>query len=350
MGQGTHTGHAVIIADELGVDLDRVSVVTAEPADPFRRGGQMGSGGSWGVRDVVPAAAQGRGTGARRAHCGGGGRVGRARRAMPLERGEVVHEASQRKQGIGALAAAAAALPLPAEPALRPKAELRYTGRKVARVDLPAKVRGKPVFASDVERPGMVYACARLAPVFGAELDGFDRDSATVLPGVLDVVAVPGGAAVVASNSWAALRGAEALRIRFKPTAHDRLDSATISRQMRAGLADGQPINARKDGDWDAVAGAASASSRRTTKCRISRTRRWSRGTARSSSTRTAACTSGPRCRPRTATAMPPRRGRRCPGEGAAAHDAAGRWLRPATGIGRHRRGSVDGARGRGAR
>jgi len=50
MGQGTHTGHAVIIADELGVALDRVSVVTAEPADPFRRNGQMGSGGSWGVR------------------------------------------------------------------------------------------------------------------------------------------------------------------------------------------------------------------------------------------------------------------------------------------------------------
>ena len=50
MGQGTHTGHAVIIADELGVDLERVSVVTAQPADPFRRGGSMGAGGSWGVR------------------------------------------------------------------------------------------------------------------------------------------------------------------------------------------------------------------------------------------------------------------------------------------------------------
>ena len=50
MGPGTRAGHAVIIADELGVDIERVSVVTAEPADPFRRNGQMGSGGSWGVR------------------------------------------------------------------------------------------------------------------------------------------------------------------------------------------------------------------------------------------------------------------------------------------------------------
>jgi isoquinoline 1-oxidoreductase beta subunit len=258
MGQGTHTGHAVIIADELGVDLERVSVVTAEPSDPFRRNGQMGSGGSWGVRawytPLRKAAAQAREVLIAAAALQWDVPAGECR----LERGAVVHAASQRRQGIGALAAPAAALPLPAEPRLRPKSELRYTGHKVPRIDLPAKVRGEPVFASDVERPGMVYACARLADVFGAELDGFDRDSATAVSGVLDVVAIPGGAAVVATHSWAAIRGAEALRIRFKPTPHDRLDTATISRQMRAGLGEGvQPIGARADGDWRAAAQAA---------------------------------------------------------------------------------------------
>ena len=258
MGQGTHTGHAVIIADELGVDLERVSVVTAEPADPFRRNGQMGSGGSWGVRawyqPLRKASAQAREVLIAAAA---------AQWSVPatecrLERGEVVHAASQRRHGIGALAATAAALPLPAEPVLRPKSDLRYTGRKVPRVDLPAKVRGEPVFASDVERPNMVYACARLTDVFGAELDSFDRESATAVSGVLDVVAVPGGAAVVATNSWAAIRGAEALRIRFKPTPHDKLDSAAISSAMRAGLGEGaQPINARADGDWGAAKAAA---------------------------------------------------------------------------------------------
>ena len=74
------------------------------------------------------------------------------------------------------------------------------------------------------------------------------------MSGVLDVVAIPGGAAVVATNSWAAIQGAEKLRIRFKPTPHDQLDSAAISKQMRAGLGeDAQPINARADGDWVAV-------------------------------------------------------------------------------------------------
>jgi len=257
MGQGTHTGHAVIIADELGVDIDKVSVVTAEPADPFRRNGQMGSGGSWGVRywyqPLRKAAAQAR----EALIAAAAAQWGVAAGECALERGEVVHAASDRRQGIGGLAAAAAARPLPAEPALRPKSELRYTGRTVPRLDLPAKVRGEPVFASDVERPGMVYACAVLSPVFGGELEGLDRDSATAVPGVLDVVAVPGGAAVVATHTWAALRGAEALKIRFKPTPHDGLDSATISRQMRAGLeAATGAVEARKDGDWAAAKAA----------------------------------------------------------------------------------------------
>ncbi len=258
MGQGTHTGHAVIIADELGVDLERVSVVTAEPADPFRRNGQMGSGGSWGVRywyqPLRKASAQAR----EALVAAAAAQWGVPAAECVLERGEVLHGASQRRLGIGSLAAAAAALPLPAEPALRPKSELRYTGRKVPRLDLGAKVRGEPVFASDVERPGMVYACAVLSPVFGGELEGFERDSVNSVPGVLEVVAVPGGAAVVATHTWAAMRGAEALKIRFKPTPHDGLDSATISRQMRAGLGEGAtPIEARKDGDWAAAAKSA---------------------------------------------------------------------------------------------
>jgi len=259
MGQGTHTGHAVIIADELGVDIEQVSVVTAEPADPFRRNGQMGSGGSWGVRywytPLRKASAQ-----AREALIAAAASTWQVPATeCSLERGAVAHAASGRRAGIGTLAARAAALPLPDAPALRAASELRYTGRRVPRVDLGPKVRGEPVFASDVERPGMVYACASLSPVFGAQPAGFDRDTALAVPGVLDVVAVPGGAAVVATHSWAALRGAESLRIRFKATPHDALDTPTITRQMRAGLEDGaRAISARADGDWAAAVQAAS--------------------------------------------------------------------------------------------
>lgn len=254
MGQGTHTGHAVIVADELGVDLEQVSVITAEPADPFRRGGQMGSGGSWGVRywyePLRKAAAQAREV----LVAAAAAQWGVPASELVLQRGEVVHGGSQRRVGIGSLVAEAGKVPLPENPALRPTSEFRYTGRKVARVDLAPKVRGEPVFSSDFERPGMVYACARLSPVFGAQLDGFDRQTALAVPGVQEVVAIPGGAAVVAAHTWAAIRGAEALAIRFKPTPHDDLDSGTISRQMRAGLGDDAvPVKAREDGDLAAA-------------------------------------------------------------------------------------------------
>ncbi len=258
MGQGTHTAHAVIIADELGVDLGKVRVTTPEPADPFRRNGQMGTGGSWGVRfwyePLHKAAAQARELILLAASTAWRLPV----TELVLEAGEVVHRGTGKRAGLGQFVSAAAELTPPAEPKLRPPAEWRYAGQAVPRLDLAAKVRGEPVFASDVDRPGMVYACARLAPVFGAELDAFERDSVLKMPGVLEVVAIPGGAAVVATDTWSAMRGADSLVIRFKPTPHDGLDSAAISRAMHAGLGDtATPIKAREDGDLAAAFAAA---------------------------------------------------------------------------------------------
>jgi isoquinoline 1-oxidoreductase beta subunit len=258
MGQGTHTGHAVIIADELDVPLERVKVRTAEPADPFRRNGSMSSGGSWGVRfwhdPLHKAAAQAR----EMLVAAAATQLGVSRDGLATDAGEVVHGASGKRLTYASLATAAAALDPPADPPLRDPKQYRYIRGPAPRVDIPAKVRGEGGFASDVVREGMVYACARLSPVFGAEVDAIEPKAALAVPGVLQVVEIPGGAAVVAADSWSAMRGAEALEIRFKATPHDRLDSATISKQMRAGLAqDARAIEARNDGDVAAAFAAA---------------------------------------------------------------------------------------------
>jgi len=258
MGQGTHTGHAVIIADELDVPLERVRVITAEPADPFRRNGSMSSGGSTGIRGwhetLHKAAAQAR----EMLLAAAATELGVPRSELDTDAGEVVHAASGRRVAYGQLADAAGRLAPPTDPALRDRARYRYIGKPVPRLDIPAKVRGEPVFASDVVRPGMVYACARLSPVFGAQVESMDTKPALAVPGVTQVVGIPGGAAVVAGDSWSAMRGAEALDIRFKATGHDTLDSATISRQMREGLdADKEAIEARNDGDAKAAFAAA---------------------------------------------------------------------------------------------
>ncbi|MFZ8984664.1 MAG: molybdopterin cofactor-binding domain-containing protein [Steroidobacteraceae bacterium] len=258
MGQGTHTGHAVVIADELNVDLSAIDVETPEPTDAFRRNGSMSSGGSWGMRGwhepLRKAAAQAR----EMLLAAAAAEWGLDPSTLGTEPGYVVHSASGLRKPYAELAAAAGTLTPPAEPALRDLALARYRGQAAPRVDIPAKVRGEPIFASDVERPGMVYACARLSPVFGAEVAAMDPAPALAVAGVIQVVAIPGGAAVVAGHSYAAIQGARALDIRFAATGHDSLDSAAISEAMRAGLEqDALAVEARSEGDL--AAGMANA-------------------------------------------------------------------------------------------
>jgi isoquinoline 1-oxidoreductase beta subunit len=257
MGQGTWTGQAMVIADELGVPLDRISVENPQPADPFRRNGSMSSGGSWGIRAWVEplrkAAAQARTVlieAAASQH-----RIPAS--SLSIANGEVRHGALP-VGSIGAYASAAAKLPLPEAPVLKPASGRRLVGRSEPRLDIPAKVRGEPVFAADIRLPGMVHACARLSTVFGARLAGLDEGAARRVRGVEAVIPLETGAAVVAANSWAAMKGAEALAPRFAPAPADGLDSSAISAGMRAALdSPTAALAPRSAGDFDAAWAAA---------------------------------------------------------------------------------------------
>jgi len=264
MGQGTHTAHAAIIADELGVDLSRVSIETPEPADPFRRTGAngqpgaMSSGGSMGVRywmdGLRKAAAQAR----EMLVAAAAARLGVPADALTVEDGVVLHGASKRRIDYGELVADAAKLVPPDAPTLRPASSRRYVGSAaLRRLDVPAKVDGSSVFSADFRLPGMVFACARLAPVRGAAVVRLERASVARLPGVLEVVEFPGGVAVVAKTQWQAMRAAEALEVQFSATPGDALDSAAIAAQLRAALEAPTRAIARDDGDFAAVRAAA---------------------------------------------------------------------------------------------
>ncbi|HYF08267.1 MAG TPA: molybdopterin cofactor-binding domain-containing protein [Acetobacteraceae bacterium] len=252
MGQGTHTAYVQIVADEIGLDPRQVAVEVAQPEGPFRYTpvNEQYSGASWGVRLVQPrlrrAAAQARAVLVQAASA----RLGLPADQLRIEDGRILHPASGRSLGIGEVAEAAGVLPLPENPALKPAAERRFVGRTHPRPDVPAKVRGAATFGSDVRLPGMLHAVAKLAPVHGAEMEGFDPAPARAVRGVVDVRPLGSrGAAVVAGNSWAALKGAEALAIRWKPTPHDSLDSAALSRAMHAALAEGPARVGKDEGD-----------------------------------------------------------------------------------------------------
>ncbi len=262
MGQGTHTAHAAIIADEIGVDLNRVTVETALPADPFRRRSNptapasMASGGSWGVRFwIVPlrkAAAQAR----EMLLAAGAAKLGVLATELRVIEGFVERTRDRKRIPIGELAAAAAQQVPPAEPPLRPASEYRYVGKELRRLDMPAKVTGQAIYSLDFKRPNMLYACARMAPVAGATVAKLDDAATRKIAGVRDVVQFPGGAAVVANNSWAAMRGAAELVLEFSATPGDKLDSAAISAALRDGLDAAEAAPSRNE-DFAAVASKA---------------------------------------------------------------------------------------------
>lgn len=247
MGQGSQTAHAAIIADELGVDFARVSVETALPADPYRWGGAMGSGGSWGVRrwhaHLRKGAAQARSM-----------LIQAAAQQWKIDPSKVVLadgilSSGKLKAPIGDFAVAAARLTPPDDPPLRDPSTRRYAGKGVPRLDIPAKVRGQMVYSMDFKLPGMIYACARLNPVFHGGISGFDPAPAQAVKGVRQVVPIPGGVAVLADTVWAAMKGADAVSITPAPSPQDNISSPALAAMMQEGLGAAQAAPSTTRGD-----------------------------------------------------------------------------------------------------
>ncbi|HYE46430.1 MAG TPA: molybdopterin cofactor-binding domain-containing protein [Caulobacter sp.] len=256
MGQGTHTAHAAIIADEIGVPLEWVTVDTPMPSDPFRRGGQMGSGGSAGVRAWWEPLRK-VGASARQSLINAAAtKAGVPAAEVSIENGKVLR-GGKPLMPLGEAARLAAAAP-PVEGTPKDPKSYRIVGKTTPRVDIPAKVRGEPIFSSDFTRPGMVYACAVLAPVWTAQVGGLSEGACLAVKGVERVVPFPGGAAVIGKTQWAAMKGAAALEVSWASTPHDGLTSEAISAAMLAGLdRDAEAINAKTEGDFAATAAGA---------------------------------------------------------------------------------------------
>lgn len=239
MGQGTHTGQAQILADELGADWSSIVVgMPNQPTPDYRIPfiGQMRSVGSFGIRfwhdPLRLAAAQAREMLTQAA----AERLGVTPAALHAENGFIVHSDSGRTVPFGELVEDAMSLPVPEEPTLRPDDQRTMSGRRVPRLDTPEKVTGKAVYAMDVEREGMLYGAVRLAPVFSADVESIDDSSVSGMPGVVEVVRVPRGAVVVADSWWQAKRAADALDIAFTRTPADTLSTDEIEEMFREGL------------------------------------------------------------------------------------------------------------------
>jgi isoquinoline 1-oxidoreductase beta subunit len=148
------------------------------------------------------------------------------------ENGAVISTATRARLSYGSLAEAAAQLPVPSNVTLKDPARFTLIGKPLQRVDTPAKVTGKATFGIDVRLPGMVHAVVARCPVFGGRVARFDATKAKAVPGVTQVVQIPQGVAVVASNTWAAMEGRRALEIEWDEGPNAALTSAAIRERL----------------------------------------------------------------------------------------------------------------------
>jgi isoquinoline 1-oxidoreductase beta subunit len=262
MGQGVRTSVALVVADELGADWARVKVRQA-PGDEEKYGNQD-TDGSRSLRQSFAAL--------RRAGAAARTMLEQAAAAqwgVPISQvkagiHEVVDTHSGRKLGFGQLATQAAALPVP-DPntlALKTPAEFRYIGKgKTGLIDGHDIVTGHARYGIDTRLDGMLYAVVARPPVYGDKLASFDASAAEKMPGVVKVLtldATPppsgfqplGGVAVVADNSWAAIKAREQLKISWASGANASYDSVAYRAQLEAAnRKPGQVL--RNDGDTD---------------------------------------------------------------------------------------------------
>ena len=268
MGTGSRTSLPMIVAEELEADWSRVRIVQAPGDEP--RYGNQDTDGSRSIRHFIQPMRQ----------CGAAMRQmleeaaakqwGVAVGEVAAENHEVVHRGSGRKLGFGELATAAMDLPTPPVEQLKLKdpATFRYVGKgDVPITDLHDITTGKAVYGFDVMLPGMQFAVVARPPVVGGKVKSYDAAAALKVPGVVKVVEIPGsappakfaplgGLAVVAANTWAAIKGREALTIEWDDGPNAGYDSVAFRAQLEAVTKQpGQVV--RNQGDADAALASA---------------------------------------------------------------------------------------------
>ena len=253
MGQGTLTGLAQMVTEELECDWSRVRTEYPTPGQNLARGrvwGSFSTGGSQGIRGSHQYVRK-------------GGAVARemlleaAAEMWDVEKEEcsvaasvITHTPTGRTTTYGKVAAAAAEMIPPIEVELKDPKDWKIIGEPVKRLDTTDKLTGKQVFGTDLQLPGMLHASIKACPVFGGKLAAYDAAKVSKMPGVRDVVAVEDNAvAVVADTWWQANTALEALPITWDKGENAAVSSASIARMLDEGLSAEEAFVGNRLGD-----------------------------------------------------------------------------------------------------
>ena len=260
-GQGVTTGLTTIVAEELDADWSQMDFAFA-PAnhtlyanllfDPIQgTGGSTAIANSWVQLRKAGAAAR------EMLISAAADEWGVRPSDIRIEKGILI--AGDKRSPFGPLAAKAALKPVPADPKLKDPQNYVFVGKEGAthRLDSASKTSGKAVFSLDIRRPGMLRACVAHPPKFGGRLKSYDDAATRAIKGVVDVVRIPTGVAVLATNTWAAIEGRKALKTEWDFTVAETHSSDAIMTRYKQ-MAARRGLPAHRNGDAvAALAGAA---------------------------------------------------------------------------------------------
>lgn len=236
MGQGIYTAVAMILAEELDADIAQVTLEHAPPNDKLYGNPAFGlqvTGNSNSVRAWWTALRKA-GAGARALLVQAAAAEWQVEPAScTTANGEVLHQASGRKLGYGALALAAASQTAPKDVPLKEPKDFVVIGQPLKRFDTPDKVNGKAIYGIDAMLPGMKFATVAACPVFGGKVRKVDDSAAKTIPGVHKIVVLDDTVAVVGDHMWAAKKGLDALIITWDEGAHAGISTEDVWRELR---------------------------------------------------------------------------------------------------------------------
>jgi isoquinoline 1-oxidoreductase beta subunit len=255
MGQGTLTGLAQLVAEELECDWNKVTTEGVTPARNLaskRAWGEMGTGGSRGIRTSQDYVRRGGAVARMMLLQAAADQWNVPVGELSVSNGVITHASSKRTIRYGEVASAAAKLTPPDAKSIKLKdpKDWKIAGKPLKRLDTADKLDGSKIFAIDLKLPGMLCAAVKDCPVFGGKLASYDESKIAGMPGVKKVVKVKDSAvAVVADTWWRAKKALDALPIVWDEGPNASQSSATIADMLKEGLNAAATNGDRKNGD-----------------------------------------------------------------------------------------------------
>ncbi|TIL72662.1 MAG: xanthine dehydrogenase family protein molybdopterin-binding subunit [Mesorhizobium sp.] len=261
MGQGTLTGLAQLVAEELNCDWSKVTTEYPSPAQNLARDrvwGNFSTGGSRGIRESHEYVRIGGAVAREMLIAAAAAEWGVPASECTARMGMVTHAASDRATFYGQLAAAAARITPPANVTLKDPKDWTIAGKPLPRLDTADKLNGSQVYGADLKLPNMLNAAIRACPYFGGKVESFDAAAVAGMPGVRTVVQVDETAvAIVADTWWRAKTALDALPILWDEGPNRQVTSASIAAMLEEGLAANDAFIGARQGDAGAALSAA---------------------------------------------------------------------------------------------